>query len=108
MKLLGSATRVNATQLQVAIAILAGIEWMLENPKRGVITAEEIPYKYILRRCIPYWGNFFNREITTMGTAASTGFDTSFATGVDTTLIDTNMKYNDNYSIPVDLIIDKF
>jgi len=103
MKLLGSATSVNATQLQVAIAILAGIEWMLENPKRGVITAEEIPYKYILRRCIPYWGNFFNREITTMGTAASTGV----ATGVDTTLIDTNMKYNDNYSIPVDLIIDK-
>ena len=47
MNLLGSDTRVNATQLQVAIAILAGIEWMLENPTRGVITAEEIPHKYI-------------------------------------------------------------
>ena len=90
IKLLGSETRVNATQLQVAIAILAGIEWMLENPERGVITAEEIPHKYIIRRCIPYWGNFFNREIIT------------------TDAFTTNKSYKGNYTIPADLIIDKF
>jgi len=91
MKLLGYETRVNATQLQVAIAILAGIEWMLENPNRGVITAEEIPHKYILRRCIPYWGNFFCREII----------------GTSTNPLSTYVNYNDNYTIPANLIIDK-
>jgi len=100
MKLLGSSTRVNATQLQVAIAILAGIEWMLENPERGVITAEEIPHKYILQRCIPYWGNFFCREIITTGT----GTGTSTGTGT----LATQVNYNDNYTILAELIIDKF
>jgi homospermidine synthase len=95
LKLLGYETRVNATQLQVAIAILAGIEWMLENPNRGVITAEEIPHKYILRRCIPYWGNFFCREI--MSTGAS----------ILSTHVNHDDNYNDNYTIPANLIIDK-
>lgn len=63
MKLLGKDVHLNATQLQVAIPILAGIEWMMENPDRGIITTEEIPYKYVLNRCIPYWGNFFCREV---------------------------------------------
>ena len=64
ISILGESARTNATQLQVAISILAGIEWMLENPNKGVITAEAIPHKYILSRCIPYWGNFYCREIT--------------------------------------------
>jgi homospermidine synthase len=99
MKLLGYETRVNATQLQVAIAILAGIEWMLEHPNRGVITAEEISHKYILRRCIPYWGNFFCREIISTGTSTSTS----------TNPLSTHVNYNDNdnYTIPANLIIDK-
>lgn len=89
MKILGAETHINATQLQVAIAVLAGIEWMLENPSRGVITAEEIPHKYIIRRCIPYWGNFFCREITPIE-------DNPLATST----------YNDNYTIPDSLIVD--
>lgn len=89
MKLLGAETRVNATQLQVAIAILAGIEWMLENPNRGVITAEEIPHKYIIQRCIPYWGNFFCRKIQ----QSCTNEDKN--------------DYNDNYTVSSELIIDK-
>ncbi len=88
MKILGSNTKINATQLQVAIAVLAGIEWMLENPHRGVITVEEIPHKYILQRCITYWGNFFNREI------------------INTDSL-TTYTYKDNYTIPTNLIIDK-
>jgi homospermidine synthase len=63
MKLLGKDIHMNATQLQVCAPVLTAIEWMLENPERGVITVEEIPYKYILQRCIPYWGNFYCREI---------------------------------------------
>lgn len=62
-KILGKNVHMNATQLQVCIPILTAIEWMLENPNNGIITAEEIPYKYILKRCIPYWGNFYCREI---------------------------------------------
>jgi len=54
ISILGESARTNATQLQVVISILAGIEWMLENPNKGVITAEAIPHKYILSRCIPY------------------------------------------------------
>ena len=64
LNLLGQDTNINATQLQVAIAVLSGIEWMIANPNKGIITAEEIPYKYIIERCKPYWGNFFCKEIS--------------------------------------------
>lgn len=66
IEILGHTTPISATQLQVAISVLAGIEWILENPAKGVITAESIPYKYILQRCIPYWGHFYCKEITTL------------------------------------------
>jgi homospermidine synthase len=32
----------NATGLQVTSAVLAGIVWMLENPDRGIVEADEI------------------------------------------------------------------
>src|SRR5205823_8716754 len=38
----------NATGLQVTSAVLAGIIWMLENPDRGVIEADEMDF----RRCL--------------------------------------------------------
>lgn len=62
--ILGKDAHTNATQLQISISVLTAIEWILENPKQGIITTESIPYKYILKRCIPYWGNFFCHEIT--------------------------------------------
>jgi homospermidine synthase len=47
----------NATGLQVTSAVLAGIVWMLENPERGIVEADEMDF----RRCIeiqrPYLGN---------------------------------------------------
>ena len=63
MELLGPDAKMNATQLQISAPVLTAIEWMLENPNKGIITAEEIPYKYMLSRCIPYWGNFYCREV---------------------------------------------
>ena len=63
MELLGPDAKMNATQLQISAPVLTAIEWILENPNKGIITAEEIPYKYMLSRCIPYWGNFYCREV---------------------------------------------
>jgi homospermidine synthase len=63
MKLLGPNVHMNATQLQICAPVLTAIEWMMNNRQRGIITAEEIPYKYVLNRCIPYWGNFYCREV---------------------------------------------
>jgi homospermidine synthase len=49
----------NATGLQVTSAVLAGIVWMLENPDRGLVEADELDF----RRCVeiqwPYLGNVF-------------------------------------------------
>ena len=64
MKILGPDARMNATQLQVCAPLLSAIEWMMENTSEGIITAEAIPYKYILERSIPYWGNFYCREVS--------------------------------------------
>jgi hypothetical protein len=38
----------NATGLQVTSAVLAGIVWMLENPDRGIVEADEMDF----RRCL--------------------------------------------------------
>jgi len=64
MKVLGPDAHMNATQLQISAPVLAAIEWMMANPNKGIITAEEIPYKYVLEKCIPYWGNFYCREVS--------------------------------------------
>ena len=63
LKLMGKDTYSNATQLQVSIAVLSGIEWLMKHKHQDTITSEEIPYNYIINRCKPYWGEFFCKEI---------------------------------------------
>lgn len=46
----------NATSLQVAISVVAGMLWAMENPNRGVIEPDDIDFEYILRIAIPYLG----------------------------------------------------
>ncbi len=46
----------NATGLQVTSAVLAGIVWMLENPERGVIEADEMDFRRCLEVQRPYLG----------------------------------------------------
>jgi homospermidine synthase len=53
----------NATQLQVSISILCGIEWMMKHKNEDVMTSEEIPFKYVINRCKKYWGDFVCKEI---------------------------------------------
>ncbi|SDB44265.1 homospermidine synthase [Belnapia rosea] len=46
----------NATSLQVTVAVLAGVIWAMENPRRGVVEADEIDHARVLEICRPYLG----------------------------------------------------
>ena len=49
----------NATGLQVTSAVLAGIVWMLENPNRGLVEADELDFRRCLTIQRPYLGPVF-------------------------------------------------
>jgi len=49
----------NATGLQVTSAVLAGIVWMLENPDRGIVEADEMDFSRCLEIQRPYLGRVF-------------------------------------------------
>jgi homospermidine synthase len=51
----------NATGLQVTSAVLAGVVWMLENPERGVVEADEMDYRRCLEIQRPYLGQVIGR-----------------------------------------------
>ncbi|MFN7190961.1 MAG: saccharopine dehydrogenase C-terminal domain-containing protein, partial [Rhodospirillales bacterium] len=46
----------NATSLQVTVAVLAGIVWALENPKAGLVEADEMDHARCMEVCRPYLG----------------------------------------------------
>ena len=46
----------NATGLQVTSALIAGLAWGLENPKQGIVEADELDYKRCLEIQRPYLG----------------------------------------------------
>jgi homospermidine synthase len=46
----------NATGLQVTSAVLAGMVWALENPKAGIVEADELDFKRCLEVQMPYLG----------------------------------------------------
>ena len=46
----------NATSLQVCAPVLSGIIWALENPRRGVVEADEMDFQRNLEICRPYLG----------------------------------------------------
>jgi homospermidine synthase len=46
----------NATGLQVTSAVLAGIVWMIENPDRGIVEADELDFRRCLDVQRPYLG----------------------------------------------------
>jgi homospermidine synthase len=51
----------NATGLQVTSAVLAGIVWMLENPARGIVEADEMDFRRCLELQRPYLGPVVGR-----------------------------------------------
>lgn len=46
----------NATTIQVAIGVVAAIQWILENPSRGVLVPDDLPHEYVLKIAKPYLG----------------------------------------------------
>jgi homospermidine synthase len=48
----------NATTMQVAIAVVAAVMWMIENPALGICVPDDLPHDYILDICKPYLGKF--------------------------------------------------
>ncbi|QXM23986.1 saccharopine dehydrogenase NADP-binding domain-containing protein [Elioraea tepida] len=46
----------NATGLQVTSAVLAGMVWTIENPRSGVVDADEIDWRRCLEVQLPYLG----------------------------------------------------
>lgn len=50
----------NATTMQVAIAVVGAVSWMIENPDRGVVVPDDLPHDYILNIAKPYLGDFIS------------------------------------------------
>lgn len=46
----------NATGLQVSSAVLAGMVWALENPRAGIVEADDMDYRRCLEVQMPYLG----------------------------------------------------
>jgi homospermidine synthase len=46
----------NATSLQVTAAVLAGVVWTIENPRRGIVEPEEMDHARIIEIAGPYLG----------------------------------------------------
>ena len=46
----------NATSLQVTAAVLGGVIWAMENPKAGVVEADQISHARVLEIALPYLG----------------------------------------------------
>jgi homospermidine synthase len=52
------------TVVQVAIAIVSALRWLLANPARGFLTPEDLPFAAVLRDAIPFLGRIFSGPVT--------------------------------------------
>ena len=52
----GAVPHNNATSLQVVAVVLAGMLWAIDNPRCGILEADEMPYDAILDVSVPYLG----------------------------------------------------
>lgn len=46
----------NATSLQVVAGVLAGMAWVLENPRAGIVEPDDLDHEAILKAALPYLG----------------------------------------------------
>jgi len=46
----------SATSLQVCVAVLSGMVWAIENPRRGVTEPDDMDFRRNLEICMPYLG----------------------------------------------------
>src|SRR5690606_8180030 len=45
----------SATSLQVASSLVAGMRWVLSNPRRGVVESDAVDYGPVLADAAPWW-----------------------------------------------------
>jgi homospermidine synthase len=50
----------NATTVQVASGVVSAIMWMIEHPREGLCTPEDLPHEYVLKVARPYLGKFLS------------------------------------------------
>jgi len=48
----------NATTVQVALGVISAVMWMIENPRKGLCTPEDLPHDFVLDIAKPYLGKF--------------------------------------------------
>lgn len=53
----------NATTIQVAATMAAGVRWMLMHPHKGVRVPDRVPYEEILHNALPYLGEFVSKPV---------------------------------------------
>lgn len=52
----------NATSLQVAAGVMAGIVWAVEHPDRGIVEPEQMDYERVLEVARPYLGTLVGKR----------------------------------------------
>jgi homospermidine synthase len=50
----------NATTLQVAAGIIGAVLWMIDNPKEGICSPDDLPHDFVLDIAKPYLGKFIS------------------------------------------------
>jgi homospermidine synthase len=50
----------SATTLQVAASIVSAIQWMIDEPNKGLCVPDDLPHEYILEKARPYLGTQFS------------------------------------------------
>lgn len=48
----------SATTVQVASAVYAAVAWAMENPDRGLLVPDDLPWKEVLGYAEKYWGGY--------------------------------------------------
>lgn len=51
----------NATSLQVAIGVIAGMAWAIEHPDRGLVEPEDMDHQFVLDIARPYLGTIVSQ-----------------------------------------------
>ena len=53
----------SATTVQVAASVMAAVVWMVENPDRGVVVADDMDFERVLDVAKPYFGTYYSEPV---------------------------------------------
>lgn len=51
---------INATSIQVASSYMGAVIYAMKNPHRGVLLADDVDYKEVLKVALPFWGPVYS------------------------------------------------